>query len=80
MDVTLGLNLASNGGLKHFGKQVRNQFGINGTISLIDAEHRLFKRSPAFFWGDEPSANSDGAKGNLISLNHINYCFSLRYG
>lgn len=51
VDGTLRRNLISNDGLKRFGRIVRNQFGVNGTISLLNAEHRLFKRYPASFGG-----------------------------
>lgn len=51
VDITLRRKPAFNDSLKLFGRTVRNQFGINRTIPRINAEHRLFNRSPPFYWG-----------------------------
>ena len=51
MDNAPGRNPAPYDGLKRFGRAVRDQFGINRTVTLIDAENRMPKCSPAFFGG-----------------------------
>ena len=51
MDNTLRRNLAPDDGLKRFGRAVRNQLCVNGSITLIDAKDRLFKRAPSPFSG-----------------------------
>ena len=59
--------------MKRFGRAVRDQLCVNGSITLIDAEDRLFKRAPSPFSGAWPPTNPGGAKETFINLNHTKY-------
>ena len=79
MDNTLRRNLAPDDGLKRFGRAVRDQLCVNGSITLIDAEDRLFKRAPSPFSGAWPLTNPGGAKKTFINLNHTEYLLFFGY-
>ena len=79
MDNALRRNLAPDDGLKRFGRAVRDQLCVNGSIALIDAEDRLFKRASSPFSGAWPPTNPGGAKKTFINLNHTEYLLFFGY-